>query len=68
MSRRFTLIEERQFTRVKVLLELVHDQPLESSPCPLLVSQLKELEVLLEKSSAAARELRANLEDHGISS
>lgn len=46
---RFYSDEEAKMVKVRLLLTMVSEQPLEPSPCPLLQMQLQELRVLTKK-------------------
>jgi hypothetical protein len=47
--------ESKQLTRLMVLKDLVSEHPIRTDPCPLLMTQLNELEVLLTKLQEQVR-------------
>lgn len=58
MRNTFTMQEEGRFERLKVFQTEIAEQQLRESPCPLLIAQLNEMEVMAEKLLASVRALR----------
>ena len=64
MSREhFNLKEEKLYKRLEVIKDLIAEQPCRDSPCPLLLAQLNDLEVLTFKLQSTITELKETLEE-----
>jgi hypothetical protein len=65
MREHFYADEEKIRSRLLVLKELVGEQDLHASPCPLLAAQLNQLSVLCGRLQDEARKLAACVEKAG---
>ena len=57
----FTISQEKTMRRLKVLQELLAERDLHAEPCPLLLAQLDELDVLLSKLASEVADMRRHL-------
>lgn len=64
MPNHFTVAQEKKIQRVEMLREMIAEINVQGRPCPLLLSQLGELQVLTSRLGVTLREL---CEDPSIS-
>ena len=62
MRQYFTVDEEREFDRLRLLRDMIADQEIQNVPCPLLVSQLSDLDTLLRKMQVSIDKLQELME------
>lgn len=63
MHSHFDTNQEPLMERLRVMKDIIAEQTLADSPCPLLASQLDELQIFGEKMVSLAHKLRESLEE-----
>lgn len=64
MGRHYYSNEEKTLRKLELIKELVGEQKLSDSPCPLMLSQLESLKVLLDKTDDLVRDMITFTKEH----
>lgn len=64
MSNHFTVTQEGMMVRLRVMQETIAEQELHAVPCPVLYSQLQEMEVFAKKLVSLTHQLKNSMKEH----